>query len=482
MDRPPHRLPWLFAAAFAAAPLCLIAALFAALAVAQPAQAPRTAVLLTIDGAIGPAAADYVKRELARSHESGAVAVVLQMDTPGGLDTSMREIIRAILAAPVPVLTYVAPSGARAASAGTYILYASHIAAMAPGTNLGAATPVQLGGGGGGDNLPGQQPQPAASPPRDGASAPAQAGRSAMEAKTINDAVAYIRSLAELRGRNAAWAERAVRESVSLPAHEAVQQRVVDLMAASVPELLDKAHGRNVRLGAGSVTLDTAGLEVRSVEPDWRTRMLGVIGNPNIALILMMVGVYGLLFEFMNPGTLFPGVIGGISLLVGLYALSVLPLAYVGVALLLLGLALMLAEGFAPSFGILGIGGAIAFVLGASLLVDTEAPGFAVSLPLAAGIAAATLGFSVLVVRLALRARRQRGVSGAEGLVGASARVLDWSGSAGHVFVAGERWAARGASGLLPGQTVQVQTVQGLTLVVTAEPAARPPLEKESTR
>ncbi len=448
--------------------------LAAMLGAAQPtASTARAAVVLSVDGVIGPASADYVKRGLARAHEQGAAAVVLRMDTPGGLDTSMREIIRAIIASPIPVLSYVSPSGARAASAGTYILYASHVAAMAPGTNLGAATPVQIGGGGGGSPMPGREP-PASQPSGDAASTPG-AGRSASEAKAVNDAVAYIRSLADLHGRNADWAERAVREAVSLPAREAVEQGVADLVAQSIPELLDKAHGREVRLGAGKLTLQTAGLELRRMEPDWRSRMLGVITNPNLALILMMIGVYGLLFEFMNPGALVPGVVGAISLLIGLYALSALPLTYAGAALMLLGLALLVAEAFAPSFGILGIGGAVAFVLGATLLIDTEAPGYALSLPLVAGLALCALVASVVVVRLALSSRRHPVVSGTVAMIGEPARVLDWSGGTGHVHTAGERWSASGPAGLEPGQTVRVRAVHGLSVEVMTDADAATP-------
>ncbi|MBA3599249.1 MAG: nodulation protein NfeD [Methylibium sp.] len=450
--------------------------LAAVLGAAQPTDpGTRAAVVLSVDGVIGPASADYVKRGLTRAHEQGAAAVVLRMDTPGGLDTSMREIIRAIIASPIPVLSYVAPSGARAASAGTYILYASHVAAMAPGTNLGAATPVQIGGGGGGGGgspMPGREP-PASQPRGDAASTPG--GRSASEAKAVNDAVAYIRSLADLHGRNADWAERAVREAVSLPAREAVEQGVVDLIAGGIPELLDKAHGREVRLGAGKLTLQTAGLELRRMEPDWRSRMLGVITNPNLALILMMIGVYGLLFEFMNPGALVPGVVGAISLLIGLYALSALPLTYAGAALMLLGLGLLLAEAFAPSFGILGIGGAVAFMLGASLLIDTEAPGYALSLPLVAGIAVCALVASLVVVRLALSSRRHPVVSGTVAMIGEPARVLDWSGGAGHVHAVGERWSATGPPGLEPGQTVRVRAVHGLCVEVIADADATTP-------
>src|SRR5690606_36120598 len=347
--------------------------------------------------------------------------------------------------------------------AGTYILYASHVAAMAPGTNLGAATPVAIGGGlpmpGGGDDRSrdgasgGDRPErgPQGGAAKDGANAeqtgkegaakegaakdgagsdgsarPARRPGSAMEAKAVNDAVAYIRSLAQMRGRNADWAESAVREGASLSAEEAKARNVVDLVATSVANLLELAHGRTVAVGERSVVLDTKEIAQIAIDPDWRTRLLSVLTNPNLALILMMIGFYGLIFEFMNPGALYPGTIGAICLLLGLYALSALPLNYAGLGLIVLGVALMIAEAFTPSVGVLGIGGAIAFVLGATILIDTDVPGFGVSLPVIAGIAATGLGFSLLVVRLAWRSRKRPGASGQGAMVGGRGAVLDW--------------------------------------------------------
>ena len=422
---------------------------------------------LTIDGAIGPATADYIVRGVAAGAEKGAPMILIRMDTPGGLDTSMREIIRAIVNAPVPVVTYVSPSGARAASAGAFILTASHVAAMAPGTNVGAASPVQIGAPG----LP-----PASDPkdgsgdkPKDGTSTP-QKPASTSEAKALNDAIAYIRSLAEMRGRNAEWAEAAVRDAASLSAQAALDQKVIDLIARDDTDLLAQLHGRAVKIGGGEVRLDTQAVSLANVDPNWRTRLLVAITNPNIALILMMIGAYGLLFEFMNPGALYPGTIGVICLLVGLYALSALPVNYAGIALIILGMALMAAEAFAPSFGILGIGGLIAFAIGATIMFDTEVPQFRVTLPVLSAVAVASLGATLLTMRLALQSRHKRVATGREQMVGTVARVLDWEGQGGHVQIHGERWRAASTVEFRSGQSVRVIDVQGLTLMV--EPPA----------
>ncbi|MBB2973611.1 nodulation protein NfeD [Mesorhizobium sp. RMAD-H1] len=433
------------------------------------AQTGRTALVFHIRGIIGPAAVDYLSRGLAMAAERNAPLVIIEMDTPGGLDTSMRDIIRDILASPVPVATYVAPSGARAASAGTYILYASHIAAMAPGTNLGAATPVQIGGDGmpfpGGDEPQKDQDQSADKKPAEDQTQPRQPGN-AMEAKAVNDAVAYIRSLAELRGRNIDWAENAVRQAASLSASAALKENVIDIVTPSLENLLVQADGRTVSAAGNQVTLDTTGVALEHVEPDWRTRLLTVITNPNVALILMMIGIYGLLFEFMNPGALFPGTIGAICLLIGLYALAVLPVNLAGLGLILLGLALMAAEAFTPSFGILGVGGALAFIFGATILIDTEIPGFRLSWPVVGGVALMSLALSLLVVRMAVASHRRPVVTGTEQMMGAHGEVLDWRGQSGHVLAHGERWSAVSAAPLKKGQKVSVAGIEGLVLKV----------------
>jgi membrane-bound serine protease (ClpP class) len=450
--------------------LCLLALLAVpVLARDPPAVGVGEVVVLRIDGAIGPATADRVGRALGQAARERAQLVVLQMDTPGGLDTAMRSIVKDILAAPMPVAGFVAPQGARAASAGTYILYATHVAAMAPATNLGAATPIAVG-----MPMPGGGPEPAARP-ASAASATEGPAHDTLAAKRVNDAAAYIRSLAQLRGRDVAWAEQAVRESVSLSADDARARRVIDLVATDVDDLLRQLDGRVVPLGDAqgrSITLATAGAPVVVLEPDWRGRLLAVISDPSLALVLMMIGVYGLLFEFMNPGFVAPGVIGGVCLLLALWGLQMLPINYAGLGLILLGIAFFVAEVFVPSYGALGIGGTAAFVFGALLLIDSEAPGFGIPVSLIAGLALVSAAFIVGIVGMAAKARRRPVVSGVPQMIGAAGQVLEWDGRQGWAEVDGERWQVRAAVALHPGQRVRVTQVDGLTLEVA--PAAPP--------
>ena len=441
-------------------PLILLA-LFG-LALAAPVST-RVGLLLDLRGAIGPASDDYLGRSLDEAEQRGVELVILRMDTPGGLDTSMRAIIKRILTSNVPVISYVAPGGARAASAGTYILYASHWAAMAPGTNLGAATPVELGGG-----LPGLERDKDQAPRPEGG--PAVAG-DAMTKKIVNDAAAYLRGLAELRGRNVEWAERAVREGVSLPATEALAAKVIDLVADDLDQLLRQLHGREVRLPTGNRTLNTQNLELLPLEPDWRNELLSIISDPSLAYVLMLIGIYGLIYEFVSPGAVLPGTLGAICLLLALYAFHLLPVNYTGLGLILLGVALMAVEAFMPSFGAIGVAGISAFLFGSLILIDPQQPAFGIALPLILGLTALSGLVLVLLLSMLVRAQRRPVVSGAEQLVGSLGQALEDFTTAGSVRVQGEIWSAQADQLLRKGQTVRVIGRDGLILRVTSSDA-----------
>lgn len=442
-------------------PACLI------LGLAAPAGAAMVRVL-TVQGAISPASADYLLRGINKAIEEKAHLVVIEMDTPGGLDTSMRDIIKAILASPVPVATYVSPKGARAASAGTYILYASHIAAMAPATNLGAATPVELvpaGGEPARPDKPTQPDKPDSAQPEAAKPADAPPGDPKMR-KAVQDAAAYIRGLAELRERNIEWAERAVREAVSLSASEALALNVIDLVAADLDDLMRQLNGRVVKMNGQTITLDTTNATLEHVLPDWRSRLLAVIGDPGIAYILMLLGIYGLIYEFSNPGMLFPGVVGGICLLLGLFALQVMPINYVGLALIMLGIVLMISEAFMPSFGALGVGGLIAFVIGSVMLIDTDVPGYGIPWALIVPVAVASGLFSFFVVGMAIKARARPVVTGAEEMIGATGEILDDMEHEGWARIHGEQWQVRSKVPLKRGRRVRVRARHDLILDV----------------
>jgi membrane-bound serine protease (ClpP class) len=442
----------------------LLAAAAAVPALPQPAspQADKRVAVTDISGAIGVATTRQLERAIERARTERAEALILQLDTPGGLVSSTRELIKQIIASPVPIVIYVAPSGARAASAGTFLVYASHIAAMAPGTNLGAATPIELGG------VPGV-PQPRKNEPaKDDKGTPANQPQSAAERKAINDVVALLRSLAQLRGRNAEFAEKAVRDAETMTAEEALKAGVVDILAVSNDDLLTQLDGRKVMIGGIERTLATKGAAIVEIEPDLRTRLLSVISNPNVAFLLLMIGFYGIVLEFWHPGSFAPGVIGGISLILALIGLSALPVNYGALGLLILGMALMIGEAFTPGVGALGIGGLAAFIVGGYFLIETAGAdiNIAVSLPLILGMAATTAALSFVVVAAAVKARQRAPATGAEQIIGSAAQVIAWEGKHGRVRVLGEVWSARAARPVQAGDTVHVVGREGLTLIV----------------
>ena len=466
--------------------------LFAALAVCGASVAQAASVwVVELEGAISPASSDYFIRTLERAGDEGVELVVMRLDTPGGLDKSMRDMVKAILASTVPVATYVAPNGSRAASAGTYLMYASHIAAMAPATNIGSSTPVSIGGGGGSPfpsptptpspmPTPGSAPEPETSDEGDEGSEgsaderPPHEPADAMGRKVVNDAAAYLRSLAELRGRNVEWAEETVRSGANLAANEALEQGVIDLVAEDLGDLLAAINGRTVTIAGVERTLDTADAEVQTIEPDWRYELLGIITDPNVAYILLMIGIYALILEFYNPGIGVGAVTGVICLLLGAFALQMLPINYAGLALIAVGVAMLAVEAFTPSFGIVGTGGVIAFVIGSIILMDTDLPGYKVSYPIIAAFTAVSVGVVVFGVGAALRMRRARVTTGVESMVGARAQVMEDFTTSGRVHAFGEVWNARGEGEFHQGEDVEISAVDGVIVQVKrTEPATR---------
>lgn len=418
--------------------------------------APQKAHIIQIDGIISPATEDYFSRSLEKAVSANAAFLLIRLDTPGGLDASMREMIKQIISSPIPVVTYVTPSGARAASAGTYLLYASHIAAMSPATNLGAATPVQF--------------MPAFSPDddKDKTADKPKPDKSddAMTRKIVNDAVAYIRGLAELRGRNADWAEKAVKEAVSLTADAALEQNVIDIVATDQQDLIQQLNGRKVNVLGSELSLNTQAITLTETLPDWRNKILAAITNPNIAYILMMIGIYGLIFEFANPGSIVPGTIGSICLLLALFSFQVLPINYAGLALMLLGIGLMVAEAFQPSFGILGLGGVAAFVAGSVMLIDTELPGYGINIAVVAGVTVSTVTFFLIALTMVIRNRHHPVVSGREQMLGLVCIALEDFTNVGRVEVHGEHWRARTDRPIQKGEQARVTGMSGLTLKI----------------
>lgn len=404
--------------------------------------APSVVLEVEIKGAIGPASSEHLKSAISDALKQNATILLLKLDTPGGLVESTREMIQEITNSPLPVITYVSPKGARAASAGTYLLYASHVAAMAPGTNLGAATPVSF--------IPSSEVKKS----------------STLEKKALNDAMAYIKSLAELNDRNISWAMDAVEKSKSISAKEALDFNVIDFMADSSEELLEKVDGRVVQVAGDIVTLQTKDSLIIYYEADWKTQFLSVITNPNIAYILMLIGIYGLFFELLNPGAVFPGVLGAICGVTALYALNIIPFNYAGLLLIFLGIAFMISEVFIVGFGILGAGGALSFALGSVLLFDAQTLGSSVSLPIIVAFSIVSVAFFIVVMRLALRASSAKVVSGVENIVGSVAEVIAVHEADYHVLCEGERWAANSESDLRIGQDVEVTQVSGLVLKV----------------
>ncbi|MBE9548231.1 MAG: nodulation protein NfeD [Proteobacteria bacterium] len=421
-------------------------------------QPDHRAVLVDVQGPIGPATTDFLVNSLEHAAAQNAELLIIRLDTPGGLDASTRDIVKAILNSPVPVATFVAPEGARAASAGTYILYASHIAAMSPATNVGAATPVSI--------IPTKAPPRKEGQAGDEKDSTAADPVDAMSRKAINDAVAYVRGLAGKHNRNVDWAELAVREAASITAKKALEIGVIDLIAKDIPDLLEQVHGKTVNVQGRDRVMDTRSLLVEQLEPGWKSELLAVITNPTMAYLLLLIGVYGLMLEGYNPGAILPGVVGAICLLIALYAFQMLPVNYAGLALIILGIILMIGEAIAPSFGVLGIGGIISIVIGSIILIDTDVPGYMVSRPLIGAIALTSALGLMAIIGIAMKARYRPVVSGREQLVGAEGTALLAFDNQGDVFVHSERWNAVTEAPLREGEVIIVTGIDGLTLKV----------------
>lgn len=459
------------------------------LALTANAQAASRVLELDLDGPLGVATAEYIISGIEQANAENANLVIIRMDTPGGLVEPMRDIVQAILTSPVPVVTYVSPGGARADSAGTYILLASHVAAMAPTTHLGAATPVSLGG----DDVP-DRPSPMSrkpvgdSPDTDDTNAegadsdnaddnaddtanekadePVREPDTAMGRKVLNDAVAYIRGLAETHGRNADWAEKAVRDAATLTSREALEQNVIDLIAEDRAALLAALNGREVTANNSSVTLDTENAVVEFVEPSWRIKFLSTIANPQVALLLMIVGIYGLMFEGWNPGAIVPGVVGVVCLLLAAYALQIIPVNYAGLALILVGIVLIIAEAFAPSFGALGLGGIAAFVFGAIMMFDSGVPGFGISIPFVVMLGLIAGSLMLWMVTYLVKLRHRGAVSGEESILGGVAVAMESFNGEGRVWLEGEAWQAVTSVAVNKDQQLRVRAIDGLRLLV----------------
>ena len=410
----------------------------------SPAHSKDLVIVVKISGSINPAVAEYISHEISQANADQEALIVLHMDTPGGLDTSMRQIIKKIQGSQVPVASFVAPSGSRAASAGTFITIASHIAAMAPGTNIGAAHPVNMMGGGGESEQ-----------------------AKTMEHKVVNDAAAYIRSLAQLRNRNEHWAELAVVKSVSISAEEAMRLNVIDLVAADVKALVLAVDGREVQVASGSVTLKTGNLQIVYHEMNPRQKFLDIISSPNVAYILMMIGMVGLYFELSNPGLVLPGVIGAISLILALYAMQTLPINYAGLLLILFGVILFIAEISIMSYGLLSVSGVISLFLGSTMLIDSDDPALQISRAILYPTLGLTVVLSVGIVVLATRTRNLKKLGGMDGMIGETGLVKDALNPVGRVQVHGELWEAEAEGSVAEGETVRVDSVAGLKIKVS---------------